>query len=69
MNVAAKILAEAMELPEDEREELAAKLLDSLEPHVGITIDDRAEIERRAAQARAGTPGVSWDEVKRTLAK
>jgi len=69
MNAAAKLLAEAMELPEDEREELAAKLLDSLEPPPGIAIEDKEEIERRAADARAGTPGIPWDEVKRGLLK
>jgi putative addiction module component (TIGR02574 family) len=69
MNAAAKLLAEAMQLPEDEREELAAKLLDSLEPAPGISIDDKDEIERRATEARAGAPGISWDEVKRGLLK
>lgn len=67
MNAAAKLLAEAMQLPEEEREELAAKLLDSLEPPPGISIEDEEEIERRAAEARAGAPGVPWDEVKRGL--
>jgi hypothetical protein len=52
-NVAAKLLADAMHLPEDEREELAAKLLDSLEPPPGISIDDRDEIEARANEAEA----------------
>jgi putative addiction module component (TIGR02574 family) len=53
---AAKLLAEAMQLPEDEREELAARLLDSLEPSPGISVDDREEIERRASEARAASP-------------
>ena len=52
METAAKLLKEAMRLPEDEREELAAKLLDSLEPPPGISIDDKDEIEKRAAEAR-----------------
>ena len=69
MNAAAKLLAEAMELPEDEREELAAKLLDSLEPVPGISIENKDEIERRAADARSGVPGTPWDEVKRGLTK
>ena len=69
MNAAAKLLAEAMQLPEDEREELAAKLLDSLEPTPGISVDDKEEIERRAADARRGIPGIPWDEVKRGLLK
>jgi putative addiction module component (TIGR02574 family) len=69
METAQKLLEEAMQLPEDEREELAAKLLDSLERPPGISIDDRDEIEKRAADARNGTPGVSWDQLKRDLLK
>jgi putative addiction module component (TIGR02574 family) len=69
MEPSAKLLEEAMRLPEDEREELAAALLDSLEPRAAISIDDRDELERRAADARRGAPGVSWDELKRSLAK
>jgi putative addiction module component (TIGR02574 family) len=66
---AAKILAEAMQLPEAEREELAATLLDSLEPPPGISIEDRDEIERRAEDARRGEPGIPWSEVKRNLSR
>ena len=62
METAAKLLEEAMRLPEDEREDLAAKLLDSLEPPPGISIDDKDEIEKRAAEARNGAPGIAWDE-------
>jgi putative addiction module component (TIGR02574 family) len=69
MTAAAKLLAEAMLLPAEEREELAATLLDSLEPPPGISIEDTSEIERRAAEARAGVPGIPWDEVKRGLGK
>ena len=69
MNAAAKLLAEAMQLPEDEREELAAKLLDSLEPPTGISVDDRDEIEARAAEARSGVAGIPWGEVKQGLSK
>jgi putative addiction module component (TIGR02574 family) len=67
-NAAAKLLADAMQLSEDEREELAGKLLDSLEPPPGISIDDKDEIEARANEARSGSvPGIPWDEVKRGL--
>jgi putative addiction module component (TIGR02574 family) len=69
METAAKLLEEAMRLPENEREELAAKLLDSLEPPPGISIGDKDEIEKRAAEARSGAPGISWDEIKRDLLK
>jgi putative addiction module component (TIGR02574 family) len=64
-----KLLEEAMQLPEDEREELAAKLLDSLEPPPNISIDDKDELEKRAADARNGVPGVPWDQLKRDLLK
>jgi putative addiction module component (TIGR02574 family) len=69
MSAAAHLLAEAMKLPDQEREELAAKLLDSLEPPPGISVEDTEEIVRRAADARAGVPGIPWDEVKRALVK
>jgi putative addiction module component (TIGR02574 family) len=69
METAAKLLEEAMRLPEDEREELAATLLDSLEKPPGISIDDKDEIENRAAEARSGAPGIAWDEIKRELLK
>ena len=51
------------------REELAAALLDSLEPPPGISIEDREEIERRAEEARRGEPGIPWAEVKRNAEK
>jgi putative addiction module component (TIGR02574 family) len=69
MTAATKLLADALELPEAEREELAAQLLDSLEPPPGISIEDEAEIRRRAQQARDGAPGIPWSEVKRGLVK
>ena len=69
VSAAADLLARAMQLPEDEREELAAKLLDSLEQPPGISIDDEQEIAKRAEEARSGAPGISWEEVKRSLKK
>ena len=69
MVVAAKLLADALELSEAEREDLAAQLLDSLEPPPGVSIDDEAEIRRRAQEARDGIPGVPWDELKRSLVR
>ena len=66
--MAAKLLADAMQLSADEREELAAQLLDSIEPAPGISVDDKEVIEARAAEARSGVvSGIPWDEVKRTL--
>jgi putative addiction module component (TIGR02574 family) len=67
MSAASKLLEEAMQLSEDDREELAVSLLDSLETPPGISIDETAEIERRANDARSGKPGIPWDEVKRNL--
>jgi putative addiction module component (TIGR02574 family) len=64
-----ELLEQAMLLPAREREDLAARLLDSVEPPRGLSIEDRAELETRAAEARRGAPGISWDEVKRTLSK
>jgi putative addiction module component (TIGR02574 family) len=69
MTAVAKLLAEAMRLRDEEREELAGSLLDSLEPPPGISIEDADELERRAADARAGAAGIPWDEVKRGLVK
>jgi hypothetical protein len=31
--------------------------------------DQSSMVEKRAADARAGAPGVSWDELKRDLLK
>lgn len=58
-----------MRLPADEREELAATLLDSLEPASGLSIDDKEALEARAVEARSGAPGVSWEQLKRDLLK
>lgn len=69
MTAAAKLLADALELSEAEREDLAAQLLDSLEPPPGISIDDEAEIQRRAQEARDGIPGIPWEDLKRSLVK
>lgn len=63
-----KLVDEAMALPPDEREELAAILLDSLEAPEGISIDDAEEIDRRAVAALSGEdPGVPWDELRKRL--
>jgi putative addiction module component (TIGR02574 family) len=69
MESTAKLLEQALSLPADEREDFAARLLDSLEPPPGLSIDDHAEIEARAAEARRGEPGIAWDELKRSLSK
>ena len=71
MSAAARILEEALALPPSEREELAAKLVDSLDaaqmvPGV-LGPDDLDEIRRRAAEARSGVQGVPFDEVRAKL--
>jgi putative addiction module component (TIGR02574 family) len=50
-----ELLAEALELPPDERARIAAELLESLD-YASDDIDAAwtAEIQRRVAQARAG---------------
>jgi putative addiction module component (TIGR02574 family) len=63
-----KLVHEALALPPEEREELAAMLLDSLEAAEGISIDDTEEIDRRAAVALSGEePGIPWEEVKKRI--
>lgn len=69
MEPAAKLLEEALRLPEDEREDLAAKLLDSLEPPSGVSIEDDEELEKRAAEARSGAPGIDWRDLKGRLGR
>jgi putative addiction module component (TIGR02574 family) len=65
---ARQILEEALVLSDEERADLAAELLDSLEP--SVPSQDRsdeawiAEIERRARDAIAGAPGVPWTETR-----
>jgi putative addiction module component (TIGR02574 family) len=69
MEPATKLLEEALRLPEDEREDLAAKLLDSLEPPPGVSIEDEQELEKRADEARSGAPGIAWDDLKGQLGR
>ena len=53
--------------------ELAAMIIEELDraraqyASPAVRIDDKEEIERRVAQARSGAPGVTWDEIKRSL--
>jgi hypothetical protein len=69
MTAAAKLLADALEPPEPDREGLAVLRLDRIEPPPGISIQDEDEIRRRAQAARDGIPGIPWSEVKRSIAK
>jgi putative addiction module component (TIGR02574 family) len=67
-----RVLREALGLPEQERAEIAASLLESLDDPGG----DRAtverawaiEIERRCAALDAGTTGTKdWEDVRRQI--
>ncbi len=63
-----QVLKDALQLPDQERAELAAELLDSLSP--ALSGQDRsnahwlAEIEQRAKAAQAGAPGVTWEDAR-----
>ncbi|HEV3113589.1 MAG TPA: addiction module protein [Candidatus Binataceae bacterium] len=61
-----KILKQALLLPDHERAEMIAELLDSLPPAgpSEARSDEEwiAEVERRARAALAGSPGISWEQ-------
>ena len=65
---ATQLLQDALQLPEDQRAELACELLDSLTsgpPGSEVSEEEWiAEIERRVQAAMAGAPSVSWDDAK-----
>lgn len=64
---AEELLKEALQLPEDERARVAAELLTSLEPEVGMRDSDTwiAEVERRGEAAISGVPGRSWEQTRK----
>jgi putative addiction module component (TIGR02574 family) len=67
MNDTAALLEQALRLPEHDRAELAARILESLDPEAQRDIDDAwaAEIEKRCAAVDAGTLATSdWKEVR-----
>jgi len=58
----------AIELPEEERRQLAESLLSTLEPDSELDDLWKAEVERRIDQVDAGTATTySWEEVKSRL--
>jgi putative addiction module component (TIGR02574 family) len=65
---AKKILKQALLLPDKERAEVIAELLDSLPPldPVESRSDEEwiAEVERRARAALAGSAGLSWEQAR-----
>lgn len=61
------ILEQVLSLPEHDRAEIAARLLESLDPEAQTGIDDAwaEEIERRCAAVDAGTLATSdWKDVR-----
>ncbi len=68
MSTVAEIREEAAKLPEGERADLAAFLLDSLEiEHHWV---DDAEVERRSKELENGdVHGLSWEQVKASCAR
>lgn len=63
-----KILKQALLLPDRERAEIVAELMDSLPPAgpSQARSDEEwiAEVERRARAALAGSSGVSWEQAR-----
>jgi putative addiction module component (TIGR02574 family) len=61
------LLEQVLSLPEPDRAEIAARLLESLDPGVQTDVDDAwaAEIERRCAAVDAGTLATAdWSDVR-----
>jgi len=67
-DVAARLFAEALALPDAQRADLAAELFASLPPTTSAEARSEdewlAEIERRSRAALAGSPGIPWGEAK-----
>ena len=63
-----RVLGEALKLGADERAQLAAELLATLEPDIPSQQRTETEwiqdVERRARAAMAGTPGLPWTDVR-----
>lgn len=64
----ARLLTEALALPDEQRADLAAELLASLPPATPAEARSEdewlAEIERRSRAALAGSAGIPWEEAK-----
>jgi putative addiction module component (TIGR02574 family) len=65
---ATRIREEALQLPEEERANLAADLMESLSSPIPLDhVSDEewlAEIGRRADRAQNGQPGIPWEQVE-----
>ncbi len=67
----ARLLAEALKLPQDARAALAASLLDSLDQEVDEDAESawQAEIDRRLRELDSGrVKPVPWSEARRRIA-
>lgn len=70
MTDAERLLNEALALPEHDRAEIAARLLESLVNAMGTDIDEAwaAEIERRCAAVDSGSAVTSdWNDVRERI--
>ena len=68
--IAQKIFADALRLPDDERAELAASLIDSLDPNAdeGSAQTWEGEVLRRLAELDSGSVRpVPWSEARRRI--
>ena len=63
------LLRQALQLGEDERAEIAAALLESLDPPADAGVEEawRVEVARRLADIEAGAPTIPWEEVRDQL--
>jgi putative addiction module component (TIGR02574 family) len=68
--LAAKLLADAIQLPEGDRGDLAAKLIESLDPgsEDDVAAAWSAEIRQRLDELQSGqVQAVSWTEARRMI--
>jgi putative addiction module component (TIGR02574 family) len=69
-NKAAQVLADGLQLPEDERGDVAARLIESLETNGDMEIEAAwsAEIQKRIQELRQGkVKPLSWPEARRMI--
>ncbi len=57
------ILQAALQLPEGERLDLAARLLDTVPPGI-MSVDDPGFIEELDRRLNDGSPGIPWEEIR-----
>ncbi len=63
-----EVVRQALTLDEQDRAEVAARLLDSLEEDLGPEDSWAAELERRAAELESGAvQGIPWEDLRERL--